>query len=172
MRAKSSPPAIRPVAPDDIPELCKLVNEIIAIGGTTAFETPMTVDTFLESFFRSQIQISMLVAEGESGELLGFQVLTTHEKLPDDWADIATFARVGSQAAGVGSALFAETLALARKFGIGAINATIRADNIGGLAYYERMGFLTYKVDRDVPLKSGRLVDRVSKSLRVSAADT
>ncbi|WP_425419290.1 N-acetyltransferase family protein [Oricola indica] len=159
--------AVRPVGPADIPGLCALLNEIIRIGGTTAMETPMTIESFLDTFFRSQIQISFMVAEASGGDLLGFQVLAAHEKLPEDWADIATFARVGSQTSGVGSALFAETLTQARRFELAAINATIRADNAGGLAYYDRMGFVTYKVDEKVPLKSGHRVDRISKGYRV-----
>jgi L-amino acid N-acyltransferase YncA len=162
---------IRPVRPGDVPQLCDLLNEIIRIGGTTAFETPMSVPVFMDHFFKAQIQISFLVAEGEGGDLLGFQVLTFHEQLPEDWADIATFARVGAQAAGIGSVLFAETLALARRLGIKAINATIRADNVGGLAYYERMGFVTWKVDHDVPLRSGQRVDRISKHFALRRAD-
>lgn len=159
---------VRPVEPGDVVELCGLLNEIIAIGGTTAFETPMTEEDFRGAFAGAPGLISLFVAVGEGGRLLGFQFLTRHDKLPDGWADIATFARVGSQAAGIGRALFSETLSLARQRGLAAINATIRADNEGGLAYYERMGFVTYAVDRDVPLQSGLSVDRVSKSFRVS----
>lgn len=163
---------IRPVDPGDVPALCDLLNEVIRIGGTTAFERPLTVEAFIDQFFKSQIQISFLVAEAETGELLGFQTLLTHEQLPDDWADIATFARVGAQAAGIGRALFAETVTIARRFGLVAINATIRADNAGGQAYYDAMGFVTYKVDEKVPLKSGYRVDRISKGYRVISAET
>ncbi|MAZ18202.1 MAG: GNAT family N-acetyltransferase [Ahrensia sp.] len=158
---------IRPVDPGDVPALCDLLNEVIRVGGATIFERPITVEAFIDHFFKSQIQISFLVAAADTGELLGFQVLLTHEQLPDDWADIATFARVGSQALEIGRALFAETVMIARRFGLLAINATIRADNEGGQAYYDAMGFVTYKVDEKVPLKSGYRVDRISKGYRV-----
>ena len=92
-----------------MPALCDLLNEVIRVGGATIFERPITVEAFIDHFFKSQIQISFLVAAADTGELLGFQVLLTHEQLPDDWADIATFARVGSQALEIGRALFAET---------------------------------------------------------------
>lgn len=153
--------AIRPCRSEDLPELCELLNEIIAMGGTTALETPFTVPQFVDHFFNQQIQISCLVAEGTEGELLGFQVLSFHEQLPDDWADIATFVRTSPRLSGVGSALFAETAALADKYDINMLNAAIRADNVGGIAYYEKMGFAAYKVEKDVPLKSGRPVDRI-----------
>ena len=37
------------------------------------------------------------------------------------------------------------------------INATIRADNVPGLAYYAKMGFREYKVDADVHLARGQV---------------
>ena len=43
------------------------------------------------------------------------------------------------------------------------IDATIRADNTGGLAFYGRMGFTDYDCVAGVPLKDGTLVDRIRK---------
>ncbi len=43
------------------------------------------------------------------------------------------------------------------------IDATIRADNASGLAYYKAMGFTDWDVLRDVPLSDGRVVDRIRK---------
>jgi len=64
---------------------------------------------------------------------------------------------------GVGTALFAATVVRAREVGLTAINATIRADNKGGLAFYTKMGFETYGIARGVPLRDGTPIDRVSK---------
>lgn len=41
--------------------------------------------------------------------------------------------------------------------GFTVINATIRADNVPGLAYYTKMGFREYKVDADVHLARGQV---------------
>ena len=41
--------------------------------------------------------------------------------------------------------------------GFTVINATIRADNVPGLAYYAKMGFREYKVDADVHLARGQV---------------
>lgn len=98
------------------------------------------------------------------GRLLGFQALGRHPELPEDWADIATYAAVGPQKTpGVGRALFRSTRERAGELGLSTINATIRADNAGGLAYYGKMGFEDYRVDKDVPLRDGRAVDRIYK---------
>ena len=83
--------------------------------------------------------------------------------MADDWGDISTFAKVGNTARGVGSSLFEATSRLAREKGFTTINATIRADNSGGLRFYSKIGFVDYKVDKDIPLSDGTLVDKIAK---------
>ncbi len=99
--------------------------------------------------------------------LLGFQALNRHVELPNDWADIGTFTRIDPKTPGVGKALFAETKNWAKEHNLAAINAAIRADNHGGLAYYEKMGFRTYQVAKAVPLHDGTPVDRIFKEFIV-----
>ena len=154
---------IRPAIDEDAPELCALLNEIIEIGSTTAFENPLRPEEFKAYFLSGTQFISCHVAVGEDGSLLGFQALECNPKLPDGWADIATFARSVPKVPGVGKALFTKTHAHAKASSIAAINATIRADNTSGLAYYEKIGFTTYKTDVAVPLSDGTPVDRISK---------
>ena len=150
---------------DDAPQLSELLNEIIQAGGTTAIETPLDPEEFADYFLRGKNYISCFLAEDENGLSLGFQSLETHSRLHADWADIATFARMHSKVRGIGTALFAHSKTHAENAGFLAINATIRADNIGGIAYYEKMGFRTYATAKGVPLKDGTVVDRVSKQL-------
>jgi ribosomal protein S18 acetylase RimI-like enzyme len=108
--------------------------------------------------------ISCVVAvDTGAGELLGFQTLVRDDGLPADVGDIGTFAKVGGTQQGVGTALFAATRAAARAKGLAAINATIRADNTGGLAFYGRMGFVDHSVRKAVPLKDGAPVDRINR---------
>ena len=155
---------VRPVREEDAPELATLLNEIIARGGTTALEMPFTADELARTMLTGPNVICCFVAsERATGRLLGFQSLERWDGLPDDIGDIATFARVGLTQRGVGSSLFAATRGEAGKKGITAINATIRADNIGGITFYDRMGFKNYSVQRAVPLKNGAPVDRISK---------
>ena len=99
---------------------------------------------------------------------LGFQSLSLNPGLPDDWADIATFARVNPKVLGVGTTLFKTTLNFARHQNIYAINATIRADNKSGLSYYSKMGFKDYSIAKSIPLQDGTPVDRISKKLTVT----
>ena len=65
--------------------------------------------------------------------------------------------------AGVGTALFAATRAAAQALGLRTIFAVIRADNIGGLAYYSRLGLVDWRTCPGVPLRDGTKVDRIAK---------
>jgi L-amino acid N-acyltransferase YncA len=150
---------------DDAEAMASLINEIIRIGGTTAIETPFTRASMDHDFVSGPHVISCLVAE-ENGDLLGFQVLlgsTEEEPMLPGWGSIGTYARVGQTRGGVGSALFAETVKAAGAAGLHTIDATIRADNTGGLSFYSRMGFVDYDRRVGVPLKDGARVDRVRK---------
>ena len=147
----------------DSSELCKLLNEIITIGGTTAMETPLTEAEFSTHYLTGPDYISCFVAIGQGTEVYGFQALEYNSKLAVGWADIATFVRGNSAGRGIGNALFYATVQHARDNGIDSINATIRADNTVGLAYYSKIGFVDYSVAAAMPLKDGTLVDRISK---------
>jgi L-amino acid N-acyltransferase YncA len=163
---------VRPARSEDAAELAELLNQVIARGGTTALEEPFTPEALDEAYLTGPDVICCFVAADRfSGRLEGFQTLGRYPGLPEDIGDIGTFARVDGAQRGVGSALFAATRAEARRRGLAAINATIRADNKGGLAFYGRMGFADHAVRSAVPLKSGALVDRISKRYRLNAAD-
>ncbi len=159
----------RPAMLGDVPQMCSLLNEIIEIGGTTALEIPFTHETLAMAYLSGEDHMGCFVALDGAGDVAGFQALLHHEALPRGWADIATFSRVHPKLPGIGAALFAATRAFAQSAGIVAINATIRADNVGGLAYYGKMGFDTYAVEKGRPLRDGTPVDRISKKYVMGA---
>lgn len=158
---------VRHARQDDLGELCSILNEIIEIGGTTAFEVRLSEAEFRSHFLDSKHFICCFLAE-KMGLILGFQSLSRHPELSEDWADIATFSRASPRVRGVGTTLFESTLALAKRKKIRWINATIRADNKPGLAYYTKMGFSDYSISKNLPLRDGTLVDRISKKLAVT----
>jgi L-amino acid N-acyltransferase YncA len=161
---------VRPVHPGDAAELAELLNQIIARGGTTALEERFTPEALAETYLTGRNVICCFVAvDRASGRLEGFQTLGRYPGLPEDVGDIGTFARLGGAQRGVGSALFAATRAEACRRGLAAINATIRADNTGGLAFYSRMGFADHGVRPAVPLRDGTPVDRISKRYALSS---
>ncbi|GAB5436581.1 GNAT family N-acetyltransferase [Falsiruegeria mediterranea] len=154
---------VRPMMPEDVAASCRILNDIIEAGGTTAHEIPFSEALFRESFLTGVDLVCCHVAFDAGREIAGFQWLGISEDLPPDCADIATFARQDRAIRGVGRALFAETARVALNLGFAEINATIRADNVSGLAYYAKMGFLDHSVSHSRPLKDGTPVDRISK---------
>ena len=154
---------IRNAGPLDAPAMAELLNAIIAKGGTTAHTKPVTRTDMIELMQAYPGRSAWLVAEDDSGVLLGFQLIEPHDKLPPEAGDIGTFTAVGRIKTGIGTALFNKTCIAARALGYTWLNATIRADNAGGLAYYQSRGFEDYKLDRNVTLDDGTIVDKVSK---------
>ncbi|OAN71456.1 acetyltransferase [Sulfitobacter sp. EhC04] len=90
------------------------------------------------------------VAEDADGTVLGFQSLkravegNIYDVTPG-WGIIGTHIRPEAARRGVGRALFNATLEAARAAGLQHIDASIAADNPEGLAYYQAMGFETYR---------------------------
>ena len=146
----------------DAPDMAVLLNQIIAIGGTTAHETPFTPEQILQHYIEGDEPICCHLAEDADG-LIGFQAVGRHPALPAGWGDIGTFVAPTRQRTGAGAALFAATMAAAKAAGLTTLNATIRADNGPGLGYYARRGFVDYAQDPDYRLKSGARVGRVSR---------
>ena len=163
MKRSTESLAIRPAVAVDAEAMGVLLNEIIRIGGTTAITTELSADEMREWFISGANVVSCFVAIDAGGEILGFQSLSRYGDLPEGWVDIATFASRSRQKSGVGSALFAHTRAAATQRGFTTINASIRVDNTGGLAYYGKMGFVTYRVEDGDPRSQGRTFNRVHK---------
>ena len=154
---------IRPTIRGDAAALAELLNEIIVAGGTTAYQAPFTPERFATAHIDGPAVLTSVMAHDAHGVPMGFQILLRDERLPPGWGDIGTFARRGATTRGIGSALFAATCERAKLLGLVGINATIRADNSGGLAFYGKQGFRDHSVASAVPLNDGTPVDRVSK---------
>jgi len=159
--------SIRSATNSDVQELASLLNEIVAIGGTTAREKLISEAGFSQHYLDDKECVDCLVAQDDQGRLLGFQALRTKSTLDEGWIDIATFARVEPKVKGVGRALLERTQVVLKALGYTHINATIRADNKPGLGYYSKMGFTDYARNKDVPLLDGTKVDRVSKMFKL-----
>jgi L-amino acid N-acyltransferase YncA len=152
----------RPATPADAAAMCALQNAIIAIGGTTAHQHPKTEAQVRADYIDGPGTLSCVVAEA-AGQIIGFQSIGENDDLPPGWGDIGTFVSPALQAKGTGAALFAASLAAARAKGLTTLNATIRADNTPGLAYYARIGFIDYAHDPNWALDDGQKVGRISR---------
>jgi len=154
---------VRPMQVGDVPDACRILNEIIAIGGTTAFEIEVSEAEFEQMYVDGKDLIACHAAVDLDGCVAGFQWIGRNDRLGSDCVDIATFTRRDPPLRGAGRALFAVTRDFARNAGYAQISATIRADNVAGLGYYTKMDFGDHSVTRGVPLADGTPVDRISK---------
>jgi len=147
----------------DARQMAELLDAIIQKGGTTAHTDPVSRDTIHNWMQRDPPRSAWHIAEDEKGQVLGFQFLEPHPDLPPEACDVATFVKVGQTRLGIGSKLFDASIRAAMELGYTWINATIRADNIGGLTYYQSRGFEDYARHPNVILSDGQIVEKVSK---------
>jgi L-amino acid N-acyltransferase YncA len=154
---------VRRATPLDAPPMAELLNEIITEGGTTAHTRPVTSRDMAIMMQTAPGRSVWHVALNADGALRGFQYIEPSDHLPPEAGSIATFVQIGRTGLGIGSSLFTATAKAAKSLGYVWIDADIRADNEGGLIYYQSRGFRDYGRREGVALASGHRVDKVLK---------
>lgn len=148
----------RPTLETDLPALVALFNNIVRTGGTTAHEEEYDQATFKAYYFDDPIMVHTVLL-GDTP--IGFQAVFASE----EGLAIGSFTDQARPVKGAGAVMFAATKAWSVAQGYPWIDAKIRADNVPGLAYYSKMGFVDFKVDTGVPLADGTPMDRITKRL-------
>ncbi|MVA38013.1 GNAT family N-acetyltransferase [Agrobacterium vitis] len=138
---------IRPANSLDAQGMSKALDEIFAAG---LRKSAGDSEWVLAHYIDHENRIECSVAQDEDGCILGFQSLryATVDNpygTPEGWGIIGTHVSPLAARRGVGSALFRATVQAAEAFPVQNIEAAIGADNDVGLAYYEAMGFRTYR---------------------------
>lgn len=156
----------RSARPEDAPAMCALLNPIIEEGSTTAYRTPFDTAQMVAHYIENPVVLSCVVAE-EAGEILGFQGIFLTQPARDGssarWAEIGSFVSAQAQGKGVGQIMWAETKARSIAAGVDTIGATIRTDNVPGLAYYSGLGFTDYGAVLTETLSDGTQVQKACK---------
>ena len=151
---------VRPPIMLDTADMARLLNEIISAGGTTALTRPVTGQDIGDWVAADPDHSAWHVAVDDDERVCGFQWIEPARYLPAEAAEIATFVQMGQTGLGIGSALFDATQIAAKALGYVWINANIRADNEGGLIYYQSRGFQDYQVIEGYELADGQTVDK------------
>ena len=152
----------RRAGPLDARPMAELLNEIIEVGGTPAMTEPVSREDLMR-WMEADPRSIWHVAEDPAGEILGFQWIAPHRDHGAQVGQIATFAKHGKTGLGIGTKLFEATKEAARVAGYAWINAEIRADNEGGLIYYQSRGFEDYGRVEGQLMANGQVVDKVLK---------
>ncbi len=139
----------RPASLADADAMSDVLNEIFRAGKrASAGDAAMVREFYIEDPDR----VCCTVMEQDDGRLLGFQSLKAVRagniyNAPAGWGVIGTHIRPSAARMGIGKQLFAVSLNAAQEAGLTDIEAQIGANNEEGLAFYEAMGFRTYRYE-------------------------
>ena len=138
---------IRAAEPADAEGISAVLQALVTAKKRTKRSDPAFAR---EHYIEDPGRIQCFVAEDEGGDILGFQSMKLAEAgnpygAPVGWGVIGTHVSPRAARRGVGARLFAATVLVARDAGLPAIEAYIGAENAEGQAYYEAMGFRTYR---------------------------
>jgi GNAT superfamily N-acetyltransferase len=138
---------IRTATTGDAQAMSEMLQRLVAVGKRTA---RADIEFVLENYVANPVGIRCTLAESEQGDLLGFQSLIrstegNRYETPIGWSIIGTHVSPDAVRTGVGTALFASSREAALAAGLTKIEAFIGNDNTVAQAYYERMGFETYR---------------------------
>ncbi|EIE50119.1 acetyltransferase [Salipiger aestuarii] len=153
---------IRRAAPLDARDMAALLSDIVATGGSTAMTDPVS-QTDMLAWMEGDPRSIWHIAEDAVGDILGFQFIEPHRDHGATVGQIGTFAKAGKSGLGIGSKLFEATKEAARVAGYRWINAEIRADNAGGLIFYQSRGFEDWGRIKGYVMANGQVVDKVLK---------
>ncbi|MCV3271118.1 GNAT family N-acetyltransferase [Roseobacter sinensis] len=138
---------VRQAVADDAAEISAFLEELKALGKRTR---PHDAAFVRDHYINGRDGIRCSVAVDDSGEILGLQILSRATEtnpwgVTPGWGIIGTHVKASAARRGVGRALFAVTRKAAADAGLKKIDASIGADNVEGLAYYDAIGFRTYR---------------------------
>jgi GNAT superfamily N-acetyltransferase len=160
--------SIRGITSDDADEVSALINSIIAEGGLTALQEPLTVEDsrrFISDF--GPRGFGFVAIDPESGGMVGMQEVIALPQLPRDTGDISTFIAAGWRGRGVGHQLFTQTRLRARDVGYTRLHAVIRSDNPGAQGFYRGLGFTIPAPSAPAIDVDGQTVERVALYCRL-----
>jgi GNAT superfamily N-acetyltransferase len=139
---------IRTATPDDAPAMSAMLQLLVKAGKRTS---PADEAFVLSHYITNPDGIRCSLAVDDDGSVLGFQSLIfsragNRYDTPVGWGIIGTHVSPLAARRGVGRQLFEVTKLAAEEAGLEKIEAFIGEKNAEGQAYYEKMGFGTYRL--------------------------
>nr|WP_132273717.1 GNAT family N-acetyltransferase [Neorhizobium sp. JUb45] len=139
---------IRTATPDDAPAMSAMLQLLVQAGKRIS---PAHEAFVLSHYIGNPDGIRCSLAEDDDGSVLGFQSLVLARDgnrygTPIGWGIIGTHVSPLAARRGVGRQLFEVTELAAAAAGLEKIEAFIGEKNAEGQAYYEKMGFVTYRL--------------------------
>jgi L-amino acid N-acyltransferase YncA len=164
---------IRPATEADVPAITVIYNEAIR-GSTATFDTDdKSIDDRRAWFASHGPRHPVIVAEHE-GRVRGWACLNpwSDRKAYDATCENSVYVAEASRGSGLGRALLAELISLARRHEMHTIIARIAAGNPASERLHEAAGFTQVGSMREVGRKFGRMIDVHIYQLMLGQAST
>lgn len=139
---------IRTAIPNDAPAMSAMLRLLVQAGKRTA---PADEAFVLSHYINNPDGIRCSLAVDDDGSALGLQSLIfarqgNRYETPAGWGIVGTHVSPLAARRGIGRQLFEVTKLAAVEAGLEKIEAFIGEKNAEGQAYYEKMGFVTYRL--------------------------
>jgi len=152
---------IRPVEPEDWPDIADIFDQPAAIAGT--LQMPFRSRAFQRERAEKQANDRLHLAAVIDGKVIGTAALTRLEQRRSHVGTIGMAVHDAFAGRGAGSALMAALLSVAdRWLGLQRVELTVYADNARAIALYERFGFEREGLHKAFALRDGVLVDALA----------
>jgi len=153
----------RPAAPEDAAAICRIYNQGIEDRVATLETELRTPEERREWLVNRSPRHPVIVAENGAGEVVGWGSLNVFNarEAYRFVADLSVYVERGWRGKGVGSALLARLIELARQHDFHKMVLSAFPSNAAGIALYTKHGFRTVGVYREQGLLDGRWVDTV-----------
>ena len=152
---------IRPVEPEDWPEIAEVFEQPNAVAGT--LQMPFRSRAFqrerAERWSKDMLHLGAVI----DGKLIGSASLTRLENRRSHVGQIGMAVHDAYAGRGAGGALMTALLHVAdRWIGLRRVELTVYADNARAIGLYERHGFVREGLHKDFALRDGAFVDALA----------
>ena len=152
---------VRPVEPEDWPDIADIFDQPDAIAGT--LQMPFRSRAFQRERAEKRSSDRLHLAAVIDGKVIGTAGLTRFENRRSHAGTIGMAVHDAFAGQGAGSALMAALLGVAdRWIGLQRVELTVYADNARAIALYERFGFEREGLHRSFALRDGVFVDALA----------
>jgi putative acetyltransferase len=152
---------IRPVEPEDWPDLAEIFAQPNAIAGT--LQLPFRSKAFHRKRLEETPPGRIHLGADIGGKLIGTAMLAPLEHRRAHVGTIGMGVHDAYQGRGAGGALLAALLDMAdRWLGLSRIELTVYTDNARAIGLYEKHGFEREGLHREFALRGGVLIDALS----------
>jgi L-phenylalanine/L-methionine N-acetyltransferase len=152
---------IRPVEPEDWPDVAEIFNQPGVIAGT--LQTPFRSKAFQRKRLEENPPHRTHLGAEIGGKLIGTAALIRLELRRAHVGTIGMGVHDAYQGRGAGAALMAALLQMAdRWLGLTRIELTVYADNARAIGLYERFGFVREGLHRNFALRDGAMIDAIA----------